>query len=109
MKIITKKKEKLILKEECWNLDYSLIVWLNNHLKQYYEDADKMVDLDHIKFKYKRKEYTQREIIERLIAITNVLIDEDTYWGYEGDPKLVLKLKDEMYDLLKISHFSLWW
>ena len=92
MKIITKKKEKLILKEECWNLDYSL-----------------MVALDRINFKYKRKEYTQREIIERLIAITNVLIDEDTYWGYEGDYKLVLKLKDEMYDLLKLSHFSLWW
>ena len=109
MKIVTKKSEKKQLIEECWNLDYELIVWLNKHLIQYYEDADKMVDLDAINFKYKKEEHTLRDIIERLISITNVLIDEDTYWGYKGDYKLVVKLKNEMYDLLKISHFALWW
>lgn len=111
MKIITKKKEKKILKEECWSLDFQLVKWLNEHLKVYLEDADKNVDLEFYKFKYKRKDYTQKELIERLITITGTLlgdIDND-YWDMTFTSEKMLKLVDEMYDLLKLVHFALWW
>ena len=39
------KSKKKKLKEECWSLDYSFIVWLNQHLKVYLQDAQKIVNL----------------------------------------------------------------
>ena len=76
MKIITKKK----LRQECWNLDYELIKWLNEHLKIYKEDACKVVDLEYKKYKYHKTELTQLQIIDSLIEITNYLSDENNYY-----------------------------
>ena len=101
MKIMKTKKQKIM--EECWNLNYELIKWLNEHLKVYLEDADKNVDLEFHKYKYKRKTYTQKELIERLITITDTLIS-GFVWTFEN-----VKLVNEMYDILKLIHFSLWW
>lgn len=101
-----KKKNKKISKE-CWNLDYELIKWLNEHLKVYKEEASKIVDLEFHKFTYKKKEYTQLEILNRLIEITDYLLDIDYF--QIGVPELVNKNKNEMYDLLKLVHWNLWW
>lgn len=107
MKIITKKKEEKMLKEDTYSLDYTLTKWLNIRLKAYLNYASKYVDLEYYKYKYKNKEYTQLEILNRLIEITDTLVDESFYWGIES--KKAMKLIDEMYDLLKIIHFALWW
>ena len=64
MKIVTKKT----IKRECWDLDYSLIKWLNEHLKVYYSEAVRMVDLGFHKFNYKGVEYTEEQIIIRMIG-----------------------------------------
>ena len=101
-----KIKNKKISKE-CWNLDYELIKWLNTHLKVYKKEASKIVDLEFYKFTYKKKEYTQLEILDRLIEITDYLLDID-YFIIEV-PELVNKNKNEMYDLLKLVHWNLWW
>ena len=98
------------IKRECWNLDYSLICWLNDHFKVFLKDAEKHIDLDFHKFVYKRKGYTQREIIERIIDITYVLKDEDIYYSweqetYENNNILI----GEMYNLLKLVHRTMWW
>lgn len=108
MKIITKKSEQKRIKEECYNLDYELIKWLNEHLKVYKEDASKIVDMNFFKFKYKKKEYTQLQILDRLIEITDYLVNEDNYY-INQDTILMCKYKDEMYDLLKFIHWQLWW
>lgn len=99
MKLIKTKKQKM--KEECWNLNYELVKWLNEHLKVYLEDASRIVDLEFYKLKYKRKYYTQKELIERLITITDKILN-DSMFGCE-------ELKNEMYDILKLIHFTLWW
>lgn len=99
------KKKKI--SRECWNLDYELIKWLNEHLKVYKEEASKIVDLEFYKFTYKKKEYTQLEILNRLIEIANYLLDID-YFG-DCNVELVNKNKNEMYDLLKLVHWNLWW
>lgn len=103
MKIITKKK----LKQETYSLDYSLIEWLNEHLKIYLKETEGIIDLTFHKFTYKKQEYTQIEIVNRLIEITDYLLDDDNYfWGNDKEKERLVK---EMYDLLKLVHFYLCW
>ena len=89
-----------------WNLDYELIVWLNKNLKVFYENASEVVDLTFHKFTYKRKEYTQEQLIEKLIDITNYLKKE--YYN-PIKPKVVIRKTKEMFDILKLIFFTLWW
>jgi len=103
MKIVTKNT----IKKECWNLDYNLTKWINEHLKIYRDDSKSIVNLEYHKFNYNNKEYTQLQILNRLIDITDYLIsDEVDYFIY--DEKLET-YKNEMYDLLKLIHWCLWW
>jgi len=114
------KTKKRRIKEECWNLDYELIKWLNEHLGTYLEDSEKIVDLDYFKYKYKGREYTFRECIEMLLEDTAFLLDSDVYSNREAEHKyteLDMKKyareldykKNQMYDLLKLIHWQLWW
>ena len=106
MRIVTKKT----IKKECWNIDYELIKWLNEHFKIYLRDSKSIVDLSFYKYKYKKKEYTQEEIIKRLIDITDIFLDD--YWLEKQDLdycKELDGLKNEMYDLLKLVHWNMWW
>ena len=98
------KRKKI--SRECWNLDYELVKWLNEHLKVYKEEASEIVDFEFYKFTYKKKEYTQLEILDRLIKITDFLLNIDYF---RSNAELINKNKDEMYDLLKIVHWQLWW
>lgn len=102
MKIITRKK----LKEECWSLDYTLVLWLNEHLKIYLKDADKIIDLDYYKFDYDNDTYTLKDVIERLIDITDYL--KDHYYDWDN-LKVLQSNIEQMYDLMKMIHFYLWW
>lgn len=115
MKIVTKKSEQKRIKEECWNLDYELIKWLNEHLKVYKEDSSKVVNMEYHKFKYKKEEYTQLQILDRLIEITDFLLNDDNYGGSfvdlmsKKEIRNIEAKKNEMYDLLKLVHWQLWW
>ena len=91
--------------DECWNLDYSFIEWLNKHLKVYKKDASRIVDLEYHKFTYKRKKYTQLQLIDKLIELTDEYIKmkhED--WLEDGS-----KYIDEIFDIFKLIYWSLWW
>lgn len=102
MKIITKKK----LREECWNLDFELIKWLNEHLKIYKEDASKMVDLEYKKFKHKKLTYTLADMIDRAINLTDLLLKDYDYNMFDKNTE---KVKNEVYEILKKIHWNLWW
>lgn len=104
MKIITKKK----LKQECWNLDYELVKWLNEHLKIYKDDASKIIDLEFYKFKYKKVELTTFDVLNRLIDLTDYLLMNYDIAPIE-ETEAIEKAKNEMYDLLKLVHWHLWW
>ena len=108
-----KKKRLKKIKEECWNLDYHLVVWLNEHLKVYNEDNN--VDTYYEEFNYKGKKITFQEVLDRLIDITDWLLTCSAY-DYmrdveqnNGNVKEINSKKDEMYDLLKLVHWQLWW
>lgn len=102
-KIFKSKKRKM--QEECWNLGYEFVKWLNEHLKIYVEDKPKIVDMEYFEFDYKGKNYTELEMVNKLVDVTDELLKE--YDGIDCDK--MNKLKDEMYELLKKIHFSLGW
>lgn len=99
-----KIRDNVDLKEECWNVDLALVKWLNEHLKFFKEDATGIINLEFHTYIYNGKEYTQSEIIDRLIELTKEL--QDINFSIPIDKE---KMKDEMYDLLKLVHFDLWW
>ena len=102
IKIITKKT----ISRECWNLDYHLMEWLNEHLKVYKKEANKVVNLEYYKFNFKGKEYTQLQIIDTLIEKTNYLLDDVDYFTENAKMN---KTKNDIYDLMKLIHWHLWW
>lgn len=103
MKIVTKNT----IKKECWNLDFEFVKWLNEHLKVYNEEASKIVDLGFHKFIYKKKTYTQKMIIDRLIEITNQYVKyEKDFWALTPESNETIR---EMLDLFELVYPTLWW
>lgn len=112
-RFFVKRLAKYTIGEECWSLDYELIKWLNTHIKVYVNDSQNIVQLDYYKFKYKGKTYTYEQLLHRLIDDTEFLLKEGFYSGdYARDEKTdreSLSRVREIYDILKLIHFYLWW
>lgn len=108
------KTGKQKLKEECWNLNVELIIWINKHFKVFLEDSSKIVNLEFYKYKYRNKEYTQEEIIKMIIEITDELLKDNEPKIYDEQTMLrylrkQISLVNKMYDLLKLVHWEMWW
>ena len=100
------KSKKKKLQEECWNLDYSFLLWLHKRLPIYLEGAGKIVNLEYHKFQYQGEEYTQLQLINRMIDILNYLIEEDRYYDWEQDTALKTK---ELLEIFSLVFGTLWW
>ena len=95
--------------DETWNLDYEFIKWVNSRFKKYKEKAIGTVDLEYHKFKYKRKEYTQLQLIDRVIELTDEILT-DKYWDLiYTDAERLEKNKDEVFDIFKLIYGVMWW
>ena len=95
--------------DETWNLDYEFIKWVNSRFKKYKERAIYTVDLEYHKFKYKRKEYTQLQLIDRVIELTDEILT-DEYWNLiYTDAERLEKNKDEVFDIFKLIYGVMWW
>lgn len=95
--------------DETYNLNYQFIKWINVRFKKYKELANKIVDLGYHKFTYQGKEYTQLELIEREIYLTEELLGDD-FWSF--DTVKVAKTKEmveEVFDIFKLIFFTMWW
>lgn len=90
--------------DETWNLDCEFIKWVNSRFKKYKEQAGKIVDLEFHKFQYEGKEYTQLELIDKVIKLSNEYIDIDLLSEDKLDP-----IKDEMFDIFKLIFWTMWW
>lgn len=102
------KTKKRKLQEECWSLDYHIVKWLNEHLKVYLKDKNDFVDMTFYKFSYHGGVYTELELTRELLYTTEMLLSYyDNNFEIEQDD--LIKLKNEMYDILKILHFTLGW
>lgn len=98
------KNKKKKIKEECWNIDYSFIQWLRPRLEIFKEDAGKVIDLEFHKFEYKDIEYSQLELLDRMIELSTYL--EDHY--YDCEPEIIT-MTYELLDLFSLTFRSLWW
>ena len=95
--------------DETWNLDYEFIKWVNSRFKKYKEKAVGAVDLEYHKFKYKRKEYTQLQLIDRVIELTDEILT-DEYWNLiYTDAERLEKIKYEVFDIFKLIYGVMWW
>lgn len=90
--------------DETWNLDYEFIKWVNSRFKKYKEKAGKIVDLEFHRFEYEGKEYTQLELIDKVIKLSNEYIDTNLL----SEDKLN-SIKDEIFDIFKLIFWTMWW
>ena len=95
--------------DETWNLNYEFILWLNSRFKKYREQAIKIVNLEYYKFEYKDKIYTQLQVIDRIIELTDYIINNDYYEMMWSDVERLEAMKNEIFDLFKISFGAMWW
>lgn len=93
--------------DECYNLDYTFIKWINSRFKTYLKQVSGIVDLEYHTFTYKRKKYTQKEIIERIIYLSDELLNDDNY--YNNDTQEGYVMTYEMLDLFKLVYWDMWW
>lgn len=94
---------------ECWVLNYESIKWLKEHFEIYREDASRIVKLDYHKFKYKNKEYTQIEIINKIIILCTELLRIMEENNYSKSGTRAEKIKNEIFDLYKLVFWVMWW
>lgn len=95
--------------DETWNLNYEFILWLNSRFKKYREQAIKIVNLEYYKFEYKDKIYTQLQVIDRIIELTDYIINNDYYEMMWSDVERLEAMKNEIFDLFKMSFGAMWW
>ena len=86
-----------------WNLNSEFIHWLNYWMKEYLKNASKIVDLEFHEFKYLGKIMTQKEVIERIIELTDKYIDEE--FCIKEDVETI----DEVFDLFNLVFWNMWW
>ena len=89
-----------------WNLNYEFIEWLNKWFKEYRKNAIKIVDLEYYTYKYRDKELTQLQIIDRIIELTDILTDDNHYFNFEEED--ILRV-DEIFDLFRLVFWNMWW
>jgi len=92
-----------------WDLNNHFIEDMNVKLKKYRELAGEKVDLEFHTFEYKGKTYTQLELINKLIDLTDELIDLDINTWDGKDAGQVQKDINEVFNIMKLVVYSLWW
>lgn len=95
--------------DECWNLNYEFFKWVNSRFKKYKEQAEKVIDLEYYKLTYKKKKYTQLQIIDRIIELTDWFIENDYYELIWSNPDKVKETQNEIFDLFKLVFDLMWW
>ena len=91
-----------------WNLDYSKRHDLYEELMMYKETGGKVVDLSYHTFTYKDKEYTQEELIDKMLEGLILDFKLDDFDKKREEPEIAEKINDVWYIYALIEHV-LWW
>ena len=102
----SKKNKKEKISKECWNLNYSFILWLKERLSVYVEEAGKMVNLEYHKFNFRGEEYTQLQLINKMIELVNYLTEDEKYFNLTQESS---EKTEELLEIFKLVFSSLWW
>lgn len=107
---IFKRLTNMKLREECWNIDYSFLLWINEHFKMYLEEAGNIVDLEDYTYDYKGKIITQKDAINIIINDTNWLIK--VYYDYSVKEEFKEEFAnaiDEVFEVFHLVYYNMWW
>ena len=84
-----------------WNLNTEFIHWVNYWFKEYKKNT--IVDLTFHKFEYNGVLLTQEQVIDKIIDITNHIIEVNDWWEIED------REWEEVLDLFKLVFPAMWW
>lgn len=103
------EKEYGVFPPANWSFDNYFSRWLYCHLKDYLKDAEKVVDLDFYHFKFKGKDYTQKEVIEKILGTLETFITEkDNVFDLKEERKMIEDYQDAIRLLAEILP-AIWW
>ena len=91
-----------------WNLDNEFIYWLNYWLKEYRKNTKGMIDLTFYRFTYDGVQMNQGELIDRIIKLSDELIEESEHDIVDYCSNVTEKV-EEILDLFKMVFWCLWW
>lgn len=91
-----------------WNMDYSMKQDLYETLMMYKETGGQVICLDYHKFTYKDKEYTQGELIDKILEGLKLDFKLGMYDKKRDNPEIAEKINDVWYIYALIQH-CLWW
>ena len=89
---------------ETWSLDYAFIVWVYERFNMYKDIGGQIVNLDYHKFTIDDKEYTQRELIDRIISDCEYLMKSDIW-----DAAVYDKKYEDLMKCFSAVLPAMWW
>lgn len=95
--------KKYKIKRDCWDLDKAFLIWLHERLPVYLHDAGVLVDLNYHKFIYHEKEYTQRELVVRMIHLL------DSICAGIVDLEEEYNSINEVLEIWSLVFHAMWW
>jgi len=118
-----------VFPSDSWDLDHVMMKYLYEHLIDYKKIAARVVDLSYHKFTYKDKEYTQVELIDKLLDLCLYILatPEDMnkrsviYKKYKNNPYYLERKREyesftdfeeldhEVWNIWAIVFPSMWW
>lgn len=93
---------------DTWSLDHAFAEWMYSRLYMYLEYGGKIVNLDYHKFKYKDKEYTQRQIILKIMDACECYI-RNQFCGNVVNEEISYKAMQEACELWALVFPAMWW
>lgn len=102
-KTIAKRK----IRKECWSLDTPFLKWLLEHLKVFYKDASRFIDLEYYHYTFKEKDYSEGELIKKLIDLVDYTLNMELP-TIEDDKRYWENIED-ICEMWKMLLPSLWW
>lgn len=81
--------KKRRISRDCWSLDYAFFKWLEERLPVYLKEGGAFVDLEFYKFDHRGKEYTQKELIERMIHLLDTKKGDDLEKEFEKEKEIL--------------------
>lgn len=83
--------------DELWDLNISFFKYINSRFTEFKKQASKTIDLTYHKYDYKGKTYTQLELIDEIIRLSNFFINM-----YEHDTAVLITEKSLLHDFFTI-------
>ena len=91
---------------ETWNLSTITLMWLYERLVEYRKQTEGRINLEFHTFEVDGKEYTQKQLIEKLIELSDNLIEDGHYFDWEEQYS---SMTNELLDIFKLCFQTLWW